>query len=205
MTLSISSNLRESFDFAKDGLVGYWGRWLALIIISCIPIVNFIASGYSVKIYRGGSRAPDLDDVALMFIDGLKIVIIVLGYLIIPLILIIAPLFFMDPSSMAGIVVILIGAILSIALGLISIMGCIRFAKTDSIGEAFNFGEITARIGEIGWGSYILACLAFIILVGLVVGILSAIPIIGWLITVLITPFIGIWQAKYFENIYSLA
>ena len=209
MTLSISSNLRESFDFAKDGLVGYWVRWLALIIISAIPIVNFIAYGYSVKIYRGVSHAPeldlDLDSLVAMFIDGLKIFIISLAYMIIPVILMVTPPFFMDSFGVVGVLVMFIGFILAIALCFLSVMGCIRFAKTNSLGEAFNFGALIEKIGEIGWGNYILAFLVFFILICLIAGILSFIPVIGWILIFIIVPLLVIWQAKYFENIYSLA
>ena len=235
MTLSIGSNLKESFNFAKDGLVGHWVRWLALIIISIIPIVNFIAPGYAVRIYRGVSYAPDLDDWFGLFIDGLQVIVIAFVYMIIPLFLIVVGIAIIiygmvgdDISSMVGgIALAVIGAILAFALGFLFIMGCVRFAKTDSMREAFNFGVITERIREIGWGSYILAYFVFSVLTGFINGILSVlthlsalttltdifvestaltvIPLVGWLLTVIITPFLLIWQAKYFENIYSLA
>ncbi|MDR2854540.1 MAG: hypothetical protein LBV40_00035, partial [Methanomicrobiales archaeon] len=63
--------MRKSFEFAKDGLVGHWVRWILLSIISIIPIVNFISSGYIVKIYKGGNVAPELGEDNKLFINGL--------------------------------------------------------------------------------------------------------------------------------------
>jgi len=88
MKLGIGENLCKSFEFAKDGLVGHWVRWILLIIISVIPIVNFISQGYVIKIYRGGEVAPEFKGYIEMFIDGLKLTIINLVYVIIPLIII---------------------------------------------------------------------------------------------------------------------
>ena len=58
-------------------------------------------------------------------------------------------------------------------------MGVIRFARTGSMGEAFNFSAILATIGRIGWLSYIFALIIMIIIIGIVEAICSAIPFIG--------------------------
>jgi hypothetical protein len=50
------------------------------------------------------------------------------------------------------------------------------------MGEAFNFGAILATIGKIGWFNYILALINLGVIVGVVEGVLMAIPFIGGLI-----------------------
>ena len=57
-------------------------------------ITSFIASGYLVKIYRGGDVAPELEEYLEMFIDGIKLSIIQFIYLFIPIILITAGVVF---------------------------------------------------------------------------------------------------------------
>ena len=58
----------------------------------------------------------------------------------------------------------------------------IRFARTGSFAEAFNFSGIFETIGRIGWLNYIVA----IILVGLVVGIPIMVLIFGFIIVAII-------------------
>jgi hypothetical protein len=222
MTLGIVENLSKSFEFAKDGLVGHWVRWILLIIISAIPIVNFIAEGYVVKIYRGGDVAPEFKDYIGMFIDGLKLTIINLVYLIIPLIIIQAGEFFgLEELSTTGVALMVIGTILALVVSLFALIAAVRFAKTESMKEAFNFNAILEKIQEIGWKHYILSYIVFIVVLSVIVGILSGsgfalmfysngsisagIGSILALVLLILVPFFLIWQGKFYENLYSLA
>ena len=230
MTLRICENIIESFGFAKDGLVGYWLRWIILIVITCIPIVNFITYGYVVKIYKGGDIAPELEKYGEMFINGIKLVIIELVYNIIPIIMIFAGIFLtetetvVETADIAGTIVtvgmtvvpvseptgivlalILIGTLLAIIFSLVAQVAGIRFAKTETFGEGFNFEAIFETLKEIGWSHYILSFIVFVIVAVIIVVILSLIPFIGWLLLLIITPLLTIWQGKFFENLYSRA
>ena len=230
MVLSIGENVTTSFEFAKDGLVGYWTRWLILFVAGCIPIVNFITFGYLVKIYRGVDAAPELEGYLEMFIDGLKLLIIEIVYIIVPLMLIVASTAFMETETVVetidvsgmtittgatimpaseptgvGLALILIGALLAVIFSLVATIAGIRFAKTGEFGEGFNFGAIFETINEIGWGHYILASIVFIIVVCIIAVVLSLIPYIGELLVMIIVPLLILWQGKFFENLYSCA
>jgi len=194
--------------------------------------------GYMMEIYRGKDPAPELENWGKLFIDGIKLFIVELIYAI-PLILV-AMIFFggsialmaggqgSDALMGAGIGMMLIGLIifiiLAIAIGLIAIFGGIRFARTDSFGEAFNVSAVLAHIGRIGWVNYILALIIvwivlvvavmiFLIVMGIVSFILALIPLVGWLlaliliaaVAVLIGPFIGVFEARYLTLIYDSA
>ena len=50
-----------------------------------------------------------------------------------------------------GLITIIIGFIFM----LLNIIGSVRFARTQSMKEAFAFGEIFSTIGKIGWLNYI--------------------------------------------------
>jgi hypothetical protein len=220
MTLGIGENLCKSFEFAKDGLVGHWVRWILLIIISAIPIVSFISSGYVVKIYKGGNVAPELEGYLGMFIDGLKLTIIGLIYTIIPIIILQAGEFFGEGElSTTVVALILVGVILTLVAGLFVLIAGVRFAKTGSMKEAFNFSAILETIQGIGWKHYILSYIAIIIVLGLIAGVLSGLAVmllvsegtfsvIGWvllLVFLILMPLFLIWQGKFYENLYSLA
>ncbi|MFA5614558.1 MAG: DUF4013 domain-containing protein [Methanoculleus sp.] len=226
--MNYGSMLGNSFDYTRDGLLGNWGKWLLLFI--CMVIFP-LWGGYQWKIYKGESRMPPLDDWVGMFINGIKLLVVGIVYFIIPTIV------FMvvggagilmggaAKSSGAGALIgMLVGMIFLFIFSLIAIMGLVRFARTDSFGEAFNFSAIIAHIGEIGWVSYILALIIFWIVVtvaafvfsiavGIISLILALIPLIGWLlafllniiIALLIGPFVGVFGTRYITQIYDSA
>ena len=76
MSIGIGANLTGSFGYAKDKLVGNIVNWILLIILSIIPIVNFIAMGTYLKVYRG--EDPKVANIGKSFVDGLLAAIIAL-------------------------------------------------------------------------------------------------------------------------------
>jgi len=205
--------LSDSFSYAKDAVWGKWGKWVLLVISTIIfPLIM----GYMVRIYSGVKPAPEADNWVGMFIDGIKLLIIGIIYAI-PVFIIMAifviPAIIMgdgDPMRALGSLGIgmIIVFIVAIIISLISAIGMIRFAQKDSMGQAFAFGAILEHIGKIGWGSYIIALIVLWI-VGIVFSvittILSAIPIIGWLIMLFLYPVWTIFAARYMTLIYESA
>jgi hypothetical protein len=87
-------------------------------------------------------------------------------------------------------------------------IGIIRFARKNSMGQAFAFGAILEHIGKIGWGSYILALIILwvvALIFGLIVFVLAMIPFIGWLILLFLYPVWIILVARYVTLIYESA
>ena len=207
--------LGDSLEYTKEGLMGKWVKWLILIIVSIIPIVNFIIYGYMMEIFRGARAAPDLLDYGRLFIDGLKLFVVNLVYSI-PLIIVYALLFgasFMlmasgsDAASAAGFGTMMVGflivMVLAIVIALFEVIGAIRLARTDSFGEAFNFSAILAHIGRIGWGPYIVALVVLIVAVVVITVVLSIIPILGWLLLLVLAPAFYIFSARYLTLLYD--
>jgi len=207
--------LGEAFDYAQEGLVGKWMKWLLLLVATILLSLPLL--GYSLKILRGEKPSPEVSDWGTLFIDGIKYVVILLIYCI-PLFIIgvisIVPLGLAILSGQPAAVLAAIGAalvgflvflIVAIIIALIACIGVIRFARTGSMGEAFNFSAILATIGRIGWLSYIFALIIMIIIIGIVQAIGSAIPVIGQLLLFLITPFIVMFEARYICQVYDSA
>ncbi len=215
IALDYGNMLSESFEYAKEGLVGKWMKWLLLLVATILLAIPLL--GYELKILRGEKPSPEVTDWGTLIIDGIKYAIILIIYLI-PLIIIaavsIAPLVWaiisQNPAAiLAGIGGALIGlvvfVIVAIIIALFACFGIIRFARTGSMGEAFNFSAILSTIGRIGWGSYIIALIILFVILGIVQGILSAIPFIGSLIVFLLTPFLVMFQARYLCQLYDSA
>jgi hypothetical protein len=207
--------LGESFEYAQEGLVGKWMKWLLLLVATILLSLPLL--GYALKVLRGEKPSPEVNDWGTLFIDGIKYAVIVIIYAI-PLIIIAAvaaaPLVLAvitgnQAAFLAAIGSFLVGllvlVIVAIIIALFVCFGVIRFARTGSMGEAFNFSAILATIGRIGWVSYILALIILFIIIGIGEGILSAIPFIGQLLLFLITPFIVLFEARYMCQLYDSA
>ena len=210
--------LGDSFAYAKDAVVGKWMQWLLLVIatiILCIPLL-----GYSLKVFRGEKPAPEVTGWGTLFIDGIKYLIVSLIWAIPTLVI-----FFItigagilatvgqDPTEVMGAIMgmlfgFIVVAIVAILTMIFATIGIIRFARTGSMGEAFNFKEITATIGRIGWGSYIIALIVFIVIwivIETIIAIIGMIPILGSIIGfVLIAP-VMLFQARYLCQVYDSA
>ena len=198
----------DSFEYAKEGLVGKWAKWILLIIaLHYIPADNGVRNA---DISRSGSLPPELNEWGGMFIDGIKLFIVAIIYAI-PIIIVefavigSAGVAFLTalsepdgrsqcnngPSIGAVLFGVIILVLVAIIIGLIAIIGMVRFARTNSFGQAFNFGAIFDTIGRIGIASYILALIVLAIIVGIIEVICWLIPYIGFfLILFILLPFI---------------
>jgi hypothetical protein len=209
--------LGDSFAYAKDAVLGKWMQWLLLVIATillCLPLL-----GYSLKMLRGEKPAPEVNDWGTLFIDGIKYFIVSLIWAI-PMLIV---LFFTlgagivalasNPASAMGaiggmIVGFLVFVIVAIITGLLATIGVIRFARTGSMGEAFNFGAILETIGKIGWVSYIIALIVLMVVqvvFFIIIGLFSMIPFLGIIIELIFIAPLTIFESRYLCQLYDAA
>jgi hypothetical protein len=205
----------DAFAFAQEGLVGKWTKWVLLLIATIL--LGLPLMGYMLKILRGEKPAPEVDDWGTLFVDGIKYLIIAIIYAI-PVIIVeflmigglIASVMSGNSTAMMAaiggmIVGLIVVLILAIIIGLFETVGLVRFARTGSIGEAFNFNAIMATIGKIGWVTYIIALVILIIIVGIIEVICMFIPVIGMLLLFILIPFLTLFAARYICLLYDNA
>jgi len=214
--MDISKVLNDSLGYAKDAVWEKWVRWLLLIISSIIfPLIL----GYALEIFRGKKPAPEPQDWVKLFIDGIKLFVIGLIYLIpsfiVGIIFIGAALVSYGPTIMMGSYPGLLAAtglfvagviavtIVTFIVELIGAIGSVRFARMGRMGEAFNFNAILAQIGMIGWGSYVLALIILDVIFIIIRAILAAIPFVGWLLNLIVAPALIIFVARYITLVYD--
>jgi hypothetical protein len=156
-----------------------------------------------------------------MLIDGIKLFIVGLIYAI-PVLILCFVLFrsadmirsSANPSTIGGLIIaVLVGAIFLIIVALITwlivMTAGVRFARTDNIGEAFNFGALFTHIGKIGWMTYIIALLMILIaliniaIICLVIN--SVIPYIGIVLSFILLPFLCLFSPRYITMLYESA
>ncbi len=212
--MDIGTMLGDSFEYTKEALVDKWMRWLILLIGT---IVFPIILGYILRVYRGERFPPDPEDWVAVFIDGIKLFVVELIWAI-PVI-IVGLLFFggalammasgSDAAAAAGVGTMLIGIpillVVTLVVALFAALGAVRFARTDSFGEAFNVRAILAHIGRIGWGDYIIALVVLMAVFIVISSVLGIIPVIGWIISIVIGPAISIFGARYVTLLYDSA
>jgi len=195
------------------------------LLFSILIIPLFILFGYALRVIRksveGETEPPAFDALGAMIVDGLKYIVAVIGYFLIPGILmgmgimpVIASITANDMMSSGASVIalltgsglFLVGVLLMIVISVIANMGIANMAHTGKLGAAFRFGEILRIIGSIGWGKYIIWYIVLIVIAMLfsVVGVLvQFIPILGSLAYILvIAPYAFIFQYRAIGLIY---
>jgi hypothetical protein len=208
--------IEDSFGYAKESLIGKWHTWI-LLIFSCIIFPLYL--GYILRICRGAIRSPHFDHWGSMFFDGIKLFIVGLIYAI-PVLILSFVLFgsedmirsSINSSTIGGLIIaVIMGAIIliivAISILLVFMTAIVRFARTDSIGEAFNFEAIFTHIGKIGWMTYIIALLMILIaLVNIVIICLifnTLIPYIGIILFIILLPFLSLFSPRYITLLYE--
>ena len=225
--MDLSDNLNNSFAFARK-LFSDFGRLVILIVLDLIPIVNLIVTGYASRVLKespGADSPPKLENYGDLLVDGLKIAVVSIIYMLIPIILIVAGVgsFFaamvtgggpnfmwggFTPAYMGllggtGIVLVLIGLLVAFVMLILLAAGIAHMIKTGKFGKAFAFGEILNVIGKIGWGKYIAWLILIVILAAIVGAIAGAIPYVGWIIAAIIGPALAVFYFRSLGLLYS--
>ncbi|MDO8841329.1 DUF4013 domain-containing protein [Methanocalculus sp.] len=232
--MSISTCASGSFAYAQEAVWGKWKQWILLVVAYLITTITLylvpVFNGYLVSVLSGKVPAPEVEDWGKLFVDGWKLNIVTLIYMLPVIIILIifgaATLPFVIAGAamgdMTGVVpdqyilgavlelmaAFLIAMVVLIIISFIAYTGVVRFAKTGSIGEAFNFGAIFVHIGDIGWLNYIFAVIALWVIIcvfAFVIGILSAIPFLGWLISLFLAPPLSLFTWRYVTMLYENA
>jgi hypothetical protein len=116
-----------------------------------------------------------------MFIKGLKSIIVVVAYGLIPFFVLLGGLMLVGSSPVA-VALILISALLFIIAFFLMIMAINNMVANDSLKKAFNIHEIKDNIANLGWGKYI-GIVLFTIIVYMI--IMVAVSVILSFITML--------------------
>ena len=206
MSIGLIDNVGDSFKFAFDHTAKKLLRWIGLSIVFWIPIVQFLAIGIFMKVYRG--EEPDFTNAGKSFIQGLLMFIAEIVYALIPSLIIIlcAMLGASEGAGVLALIGIIVGIVLAVILGFLMIPVQVNLARKQSFGAAFAFGEIFGMIGKLGLAKFILSWILYFIIVlavSIVLGIFSAIPVVGAILMFLYGPFIGIFAAKYYSNLFE--
>ena len=189
-------------DIYKDSLEYSAKEWETLIILgvfclfSFLLIPIFLVVGYNYRviniavngIINGKDPLPKFDDFIGMFIDGIKVVLVQIAYLIVPIIIFL--IFVAIAGNLNGILAgatTLVGCLVTFIIGIIAFlmeqMGICHMIYNDgSLSKAFAISEIKEVIEEIGWFKCLVTYIGLIIITIVIASVVTL--IIGMIFTV---------------------
>lgn len=187
--MDFAEMLRDAFSYMREGVFSNRNRWLKLIL--AVICLGLPFNGYMMRVYRGTTPAPEVEEWGSLFVDGIKMFVVGIVYAIPLLILwvLIYGSFFlgllngnMNDTAMRSwepnMILMLLFYIVEFVVTLLLPVAYIRFARSGSFGEAFNISGVLETIGKIGWLQYIVAY----ILVTIVVSIPILVLVFGCII-----------------------
>jgi hypothetical protein len=204
------------------------------VLVVGFIVSGYLLSVTKKTIANPEGEAPEFELVTNI-IEGIKVLILEIVYYIIPLLIILLVAYFtgafnyfyqifttaaatgsFDPISntllgAAGtsfLEVVIVGWILYLIFSILLLVARAKLAETGSLGEAINMVDVFNKIGEIGWGNFIIWLIIYAIIVYLIAAafvVVSAfVPIIGTIIAMLvISPFVDMFAARALGLIYT--
>jgi hypothetical protein len=200
-----------------------WGAipWGQIAVLAGLGLIlSFFLSGYVVRIYRGVKPAPDFKEWTNLFVDGVKLAVVWFLW-ILPVVIVLAAGIAIAIASYLSVrmaaapnivllllllLLLLLEFVLVVIVVLFGILGAVRFARTGSIREGIRLSAILTTIRTMGWLSYIILLVGFIIvcvIFAVISAVLTAIPYIGWVLVLIVNPVFMIFTARYFSLVYD--
>ena len=153
---------------------------------------------------------PEFGDILSIFVNGIKILVVTVAYNIIPMVVLIIGILLTGDSSALPVIAV-ISAILFIIAFFLQIMAVNNMVANDSLKKAFDFGEITDKIANLGWGKYIGIVLFTIIIfmivnvaAGFILSFLTALFARAFNQAIVVSAFIGILEGLFITSYTSV-
>jgi hypothetical protein len=182
-------------------------------VINLVPILNFAWIGYTVETMKNVIAGephplPDWSDLGKKFMDGLFLAIAMLIYSLPGLLLLGLPIAFMVIPALFNNDSNMLNALTTVLTGVTCVLGCLvalyalvvsffypavmlHFANKSTFGACFEVKAIFALVSSgfsdylTAWAVWIGASLVIGIAFSMVSGILSLIPCVGWVVSLL--------------------
>ena len=171
-------------DIYKDSLEYSAKDWKTLVILGVICLFSFLLipafliTGYNYRvintavhgIINGRDPLPGFDDLIEMFVDGVKVVIVQIAYLLVPAIIFMIFAFISGSlTGSAASAVMIIGCLITFVVFVVAElmvqMGISHMAYNEgAFSKAFALSEIKGVIDEIGWFECIATYLGLVII-----------------------------------------
>jgi len=195
------------------------------ILISLVPIFNFVLAGYSLEVMRRVSKGKEglpkwSENLATMFIEGFMVLILQLSYYLPAIILVVAGLMFFGVFGAmfafgSGVVVAVVLFAVAGLVGLAAILmiptATFHYAKSRKLADAYKLRVILRDI-KLVLGEYLMSG---VIVVGISFGASFALgpimvaplvgPVVGYFLALAVSVYIGWVGAHYLGQLYVIS
>lgn len=162
LVLSIKSldGLRIINDIHMANFSRLHGGDIGIIVLigAVIFILQLVVMGYQYKVVKFSIKKkddlPGLSGIVDIFVSGIKYFIVCAAYYLIPIIVMVLGLMLVHDPALV-IYPIVIAGILFLIASFMLIMALNNMVAHDKLAKAFDFGEITGNIRNLGWVKYI--------------------------------------------------
>lgn len=177
--------LGEAFDYPRRGgdwpiRVGIGGILVLVGAFVLIPLI--VVEGYVYRVLRGTTRGdhrpPEWEDWIDLFVEGIRMYIIQIAYVLVPTLLIVAGTLlavveFAGGSDLAGVgyALIAVGMLLELVVIYLLPAALSNFASTGQLGAAFDLGTVR----RVALSPNYFAPVVISILLGIVLGTVGAV------------------------------
>ena len=171
------------------------GKLVLGIVISIIPIVNFMFSGYLLNVAKSAMKKdmelPKWENWGTLFVEGLLAFVIGIIYML-PVVVILGGLLLVGGLSVPGLIAggmlgmagvmaglgiyLVVLVIVGLVLGFLSTVALLTYAETRDFSSAFAFRDIIKKAFT---GTYIVGFIITMVIVGVIAFIIGLIPFIG--------------------------
>jgi len=171
------------------------GKLVLGIVISIIPIVNFMFSGYLLNVAKSAMKKdmelPKWENWGTLFVEGLLAFVIGIIYML-PVVVILGGLLLVGGLSVPGLITggmlgmagvmaglgiyLVVLVIVGLVLGFLSTVALLTYAETRDFSSAFAFRDIIKKAFT---GTYIVGFIITMVIVGVIAFIIGLIPLIG--------------------------
>lgn len=183
---------------------------LALEVSPLAQAGNFPALGFVLQVFQGALTTPQTDAMPEwrrwpgLFLQGLLLFVLALGYGILPLLFIISGFSLLVSGGVElalGLVMILLGMLAALTLGFFLPMGVARYLEERRVEAAFNPAAVWSRIRKVLVEYAAAYLLSIASLVG--VGLIGTIPFLGVLVWPFLTFYLMVAGARLFGGVCS--
>ena len=203
--------LRQREDWKRTVAIGGLLSLLGFLLVPALLVMGYVLRVLRATMRGDREHPPVFDDWGEMAVDGLKAFVITLVYGFVPGVVLLAAFVFgfagfasgSDAGAVTGGLVWLLGGLLSFVLGLavayVIPAALLNYAEKDSLGAGFAAGDVFAILTDRAYMTAFGYAFVLFLAVGVVSGLLNAIPILG----AVAGAFLGFYAAVMAAYIYG--
>jgi hypothetical protein len=199
---SVITMFEEAINYPRNDEEN-WIKTIAIgsvmLLLGFLFLPVLVAFGYYMRVLRGSMEGDDqppvFDEYGEMLVDGLKAFVVAFVYLLIPGIVfgisvggvVLGALSGGDVGAGAifgSLLGFTISSILFLAVWYVTPAALANYARTGNIGSGFAFGELRPALVSGKYATPWLMALGVGIAAGIVVGVLNAVPILGFILAI---------------------